>query len=362
MLQLRIYDLKKETENLFTNEIVNLLSKIHEYKGKQTLYIEANPDILTNLLDIAKIQSTEFSNKIEGIETTDQRINELIHEKVTPKNQNEEEIAGYRDVLELIHENHDHIEISPNVMLQLHKNLYKYSAKGIGGRFKNSDNAIEEIDELGNRRIRFKPISAFETPEAIHQLCLSYTREILKEEIDPLLLIPIFILDFLSIHPFNDGNGHMSRLLTLLLLYKSGYIVGKYISIEKIIENTKESYYDTLRKSSIGWHENFNNYQPFVEYYLGIILSAYKDFSDRVEYITNKKLTVKERTETIIKNHLGKISKSEIVNLCPDISEGSIERALGQLLKEEKILKITGGRYTKYVYHEENRLYLKADF
>ena len=348
---MREYNLENEAKNILKNNIVNIVSMIHEYKGKQTLYIEANPDILTSLLKIAKIQSTEYSNKIEGIRTTDKRINELINDKVKPKNRNEEEIAGYRDVLELIHENYENMDIKPNIILQMHKYLYKYSSKSIGGKFKDAENAIEEIDENGNRKIRFKPVSAFETPRAIDELCSSYNYEIQREIIDPLILIPIFILDFLSIHPFNDGNGRMSRLLTLLLLYKSGYIVGKYISIEKIVENTKETYYDTLQQSSIKWHENKNNYEFFVEYYLGIILSAYKDFSNRAEYLTNKKMTVKERTESIIKNHFGKISKKEIADMCPDINKGSIERALRELLYEDKILKITGGRYTKYIYN-----------
>ena len=348
---MREYNLENEAKNILKNNIVNIVSMIHEYKGKQTLYIEANPDILTSLLKIAKIQSTEYSNKIEGIRTTDKRINELINDKVKPKNRNEEEIAGYRDVLELIHENYENMDIKPNIILQMHKYLYKYSSKSIGGKFKDAENAIEEIDENGNRKIRFKPVSAFETPRAIDELCSSYNYEIQREIIDPLILIPIFILDFLSIHPFNEGNGRMSRLLTLLLLYKSGYIVGKYISIEKIVENTKETYYDTLQQSSIKWHENKNNYEFFVEYYLGIILSAYKDFSNRVEYLTNKKMTVKERTESIIKNHFGKISKKEIADMCPDINKGSIERALRELLYEDKILKITGGRYTKYIYN-----------
>ena len=350
---MRDYNLENEAKKILKNNIVNIVSMIHEYKGKQTLYIEANPDILTSLLKIAKIQSTEYSNKIEGISTTDKRINELINDKVKPKNRNEEEIAGYRDVLDLIHESYENLDIKPNIILQMHKYLYKYSPKSIGGKFKDTDNAIEEIDEKGNRKIRFRPVSAFETPRAIDELCLSYNYEIQRGVIDPLILIPIFILDFLSIHPFNDGNGRMSRLLTLLLLYKSGYIVGKYISIEKIVENTKETYYDTLQQSSIKWHENKNNYEFFVEYYLGIILSAYRDFSNRVEYLTNKKMTVKERTESIIKNHLGKISKQEIAEMCPDINKGSIERALRELLYEEKILKITGGRYTKYIYNNK---------
>ena len=348
---MRKFDYTEKWKKLLTPEIVGYLTTIHEYKGEQRLIAERHADVLESLVEVAKIQSTESSNKIEGIYTSDERLKKIVLDKTMPKTRNEREIAGYRDVLELIHENYENMDIKPNIILQMHKYLYKYSSKSIGGKFKDAENAIEEIDENGNRKIRFKPVSAFETPRAIDELCSSYNYEIQREIIDPLILIPIFILDFLSIHPFNDGNGRMSRLLTLLLLYKSGYIVGKYISIEKIVENTKETYYDTLQQSSIKWHENKNNYEFFVEYYLGIILSAYKDFSNRVEYLTNKKMTVKERTESIIKNHFGKISKKEIADMCPDINKGSIERALRELLYEDKILKITGGRYTKYIYN-----------
>ncbi len=345
---MREYNLRVEAEKLLTPNIVNVISLIHEYKGKQTLYIESKKDILTSLLKIAKIQSSEYSNKIEGIKTTNERIQELVNDKVEPKNRNEEEIAGYRDVLELIHENYENIPITPNVILQLHKELYKYSAISNAGKYKISDNIIEEEDTDGSKVIRFKPVSSFETPIAMQELCNSYNSEIIKGEIDPLFLIPIFIIDFLSIHPFADGNGRISRLLTLLLLYKSGYIVGKYISIEKLVENSKVSYYDSLKKSSVNWHENCNNYSFFVEYYLGIFLRAYKDFSNRVEYITNRNLSVKERVQIIVEKSVSKITKRDIVEMCPDISEGSIERALNQLLNEGVILKISGGRMTSY--------------
>lgn len=350
---MRRYDLGVESKKLLEPNIVKLITLIHEYKGKQTLYIESKKDILTSLLNIAKIQSSEYSNKIEGIQTTDERIKKIINEKVEPKNRNEEEIAGYRDVLELIHENYENISINPNIILQLHKNLYKYSPSSSSGKYKSTDNIIEENVD-GQRKIRFKPVSAFEIPTALELLCESYNKEILNENIDPLILIPIFILDFLSIHPFLDGNGRMSRLLTLLLLYKNGYIVGKYISIEKLVENSKESYYETLKKSSIDWHENKNNYVFFVEYYLGIILRAYKDFSNRVEYVTNKKLSVKERVRIIIEKNIAQITKKEISEMCPDISSGSIERALNELLNDGVILKISGGRFTSYIINSRN--------
>lgn len=351
---MREFNLNKESEKIYTPHIINMITLIHEYKGKQMLYIEAKKDILTNLLNIAKIQSSEYSNKIEGIETTDKRIKAIVNDKATPKNRNEEEIAGYRDVLEIIHENYENIPITPNYILQLHKYLYKYSSTSIGGKYKQVDNYIEETDSEGNKNIRFKPISAVETPYAMDDLCKSYNKEITKAEIDPLVLIPIFILDFLSIHPFSDGNGRMSRLLTLLLLYQNGYIVGKYISIEKIVENSKESYYETLKSSSINWHKNKNDYTFFVEYYLGIIINAYKDFCDRIEYITNKKMLAKDRVLITIEKSLSKISKKEINERCPDISISTIEKALAELLSENKIVKLGNGRYTYYYINTKN--------
>ena len=347
-MQMRKFDLLKESNSLMNNNIINLLSSIHEYKGKQSLYIEAKPDILSSLLSVARIQSTTSSNKIEGIYTTDQRINEIINNNVKPKNRNEEEIAGYRDVLNTIHENYDYIDINSNIILQLHRDLYKYAGLSYGGKYKNSQNYIEETLEDGTKRTRFAPLSPVETPIAVEELCNSYNKIINKGEVDPLLIIPIFILDFVSIHPFNDGNGRMSRLLTLLLLYKSGYIVGKYISIEKIIEETKETYYDALEKSSVNWHNNQNDYSYFVEYYLGIILSAYKEFASRVEYLTNKKLTAIERISILFMESVSPINKSYLMERCPDISETTIERSLNTLLKEKKIEKISGGRFTEY--------------
>ena len=345
---MRKFDLKQEYENTINNHIIHLMTSIHEYKGKQTLYIEAKSDSLTSLLNIAKIQSTTSSNKIEGIFTTDKRMKEIVSEKVAPKNRNEDEIAGYRDVLTTIHESYNYIDINSNTILQLHRDLYKYAGIGFGGKFKNSQNYIEETLEDGTKKIRFTPLSPVETPIAVEELCNSYNELLNNEEIDPLLIIPLFIFDFVSIHPFNDGNGRMSRLLTLLLLYKAGYIVGKYISIEKIIEDTKETYYDSLNESSVKWDKNKNDYSYFVEYYLGVILHAYKEFSSRVEYISNKKTTAKDRIIILFKESFSPINKSYLADKCPDISETTIERTLKELLNDNSIEKISGGRYTEY--------------
>lgn len=350
---MREFRYKAQYNQLLSSDIVSLLSLIHEFRGRQRLYFEAKPDALAQLLEIAKIQSTEASNRIEGIVTTSDRLKQLVRDKTMPKTRSEKEIAGYRDVLSTIHESYEFIPPKPSMILQLHRDLYKFTGKTIGGNYKNADNVIAEERSDGSQAVRFQPVPAWETPEAMQKLCDEYAAAVNDSELDPLLLIPMFILDFLCIHPFNDGNGRMSRLLTLLLLYRAGYIVGKYISIEKIISDTKDTYYEVLQESSCGWHEGKNDYQPFVRYLLGAIAAAYRDFASRVELLTNEKLNKAERVKAIIRNHTGKISKAEIAALCPDISEVTIERALNDLRKEETILKISGGRYTKYIWNHD---------
>ena len=349
---MRKFNLLEEYNSVISNNnIINLISKIHEYKGKQSYLLNVKEETLETLLKIAKIESTSSSNKIEGISTTDKRINEIVNQKLEPKNRNEEEIAGYRDVLSLIHDNYEFIDINHNTILQLHRDLYKYTGYSYGGKFKNSQNYIEEIDDKGEKKIRFTPLSPFETPLAIDELCKNYNELVQSETCDLLVLIPIFIFDFVSIHPFNDGNGRMSRLLTLLLLYKANYLVGKYISIEKIIEDTKESYYDTLQKSSVNWYSNENNYSYFVEYYLGIILRAYKELDSRIRIVDDKKITSYDRITNVFKDNIIPIDKFFLISKCPDLSETTIERILNTLLKEGKITKISGGRYTKYKWN-----------
>ena len=348
---MRDFNYKTEYKKLLTPEVVTYLTQIHEYKGQQNLFIEAKADELANLLEIAKIQSTKASNRIEGIITTDDRLKKIVREKTMPQSRSEKEIAGYRDVLATIHESHDYIPPKPSIILQLHRDLYKYSGKSIGGSFKNTDNVIAEELPDGHQIVRFDPVPAWETLEAITALCSAFETAMRDPELDPLLLIPIFILDFLCIHPFNDGNGRMSRLLMLLLLYRSGYIVGKYISIEKLISDTKETYYESLQASSYNWHEGTNDYAPFVTYMLGVLVAAYRDFERRIDLLTTKGLSKPDRVREVIKNHLGKITKSEIMAKCPDISQITVQRALADLLKSGEIIKLSGGRYTAYVWN-----------
>lgn len=343
------FDYKEAPKLLLTPDIVNMLSSLHEFKGKQELYIEAESDILTSLLDIAKIQSTKASNKIEGIYTSDERLEALVMEKAEPRNRSEEEIAGYREVLAIVHDSYEYIPLRPNNILQLHRDLYSFSSGNVGGRFKNIDNVIAETGKDGQQRIRFLPVPAFQTPEAMDHLCNEFNNAIERAEYDPLLLIPMFILDFLCIHPFNDGNGRMSRLLTLLLLYRSGYLMGKYISMEMLIEKTKETYYEALQNSSIGWHHDQNDYSSFVRYYLGILLKGYSEFQDRIEHLKYRKLSKADRVKAVFDKKLGVVKKSDIALLCPDISETTIERTLKDLSEAGSIEKVGKGRATGYV-------------
>lgn len=328
-------------------KIVRLISLINEYKGKEQLYIKQSPQILNTLKEVSIIQSAESSNRIEGIYTSDKRLKEIMNNNITPKDRSEGEIAGYRDVLNTIHNGYDAIPLTEGVILQLHRDLYKYTF-GSRGIWKTQDNIIEEILSDGSKYIRFKPVDAFNTPMYMSELCKRYKDEILKGEVDDLILISSFVLDFLCIHPFNDGNGRMARLLTLLLLYRSGYHVGQFISLEKIIEESKESYYDTLNKSSMLWHEGNHNEFIWMEYFLGTILAAYREFENRVGVVENIKGNKSNRVEKVIENTLGYFTKEDIRKKCPDIGESTLNRVFNNLKEEGLIESVGKGRNAKW--------------
>jgi len=347
---MHIYDYKDKPMELLTPEVVGLLGSLREFKGRQDLYVEAKADVLTSLLEVARIQSTGASNRIEGIFTSDERLAALVREKAEPRNRSEEEIAGYREVLATIHESYEYISPRVNTLLQLHKELYSFSGLSVGGRFKTTDNVIAETDKDGKQKVRFQPVPAFLTEDAVEQLCRAYQEAMGEGRHDPLLLTMMFVLDFLCIHPFSDGNGRMSRLLTLLLLYRAGFIVGKYISVEMLIEKSKGQYYEALQESSQGWHENVNSAMPFVRYMLGVLVKAYGEFETRVQHLAYRKLPKGERVREIVSRHLGKITKREIIEQAPDISETTIENTLADMLTEGVIEKVGKARATGYVW------------
>lgn len=337
---MRIYDYSSLRNLMLPMETVHLISKINEYKGKQELYKRQAPQILKTLKDVAVIQSTKASNAIEGIIITDKRLKGLMENKTNPFDRSEGEIAGYRDVLNLVHVSYEGIPIQPNVILQLHRQLYHY-LPAEGGKWKNADNVISEKHPDGTKRICFVPVSAFKTPEAMNVLCQEFNERKGKEDIESLILISLFILDFLSIHPFNDGNGRMARILTLLLLYTFDFEVGRYISLEKIIEDTKEAYYEMLRQSSQGWHENKNDIFPWVNYILRTFVVAYKELESRVGMVQTGKGNKGARIKNYIENKIGFFTKDDIRTVCPDVSESTINRVLHEL-KDQGLIEPTG--------------------
>ena len=301
------------------------------------------------MLEVATIQSTRASNRIEGIFTSDKRLKDLMDSKSEPKNRNEQEIMGYRNVLSTIHESYEFISFNPNIILQMHRDLYSSSNPSFGGKYKEPDNIIAQSDSKGHSFVRFKPVPSYQTPEAMENMCNAYKEAKQKTEINDLILIPMVILDFLCIHPFNDGNGRISRLLTTLLYYKSNYIVGKYISIEKLIEENKESYYETLKMCSNNWMDNNNQYESFINFYIGITTKAYNEFENRIEYLFTKKLSKPKQIKSFIDKNIGKINKREIMETLPNISKVTVERTLTDLVKTGYINKIGAGKLTSYI-------------
>ncbi len=344
---MRNFDYANLARRSWDSEILGLVAQIHEYKGRQELYLKQKPASLDRLIEIAKVQSTEASNEIEGIRTTNTRLMQLVRDKTTPRNRDEEEIMGYRDVLNTIHESYEYIPITPNYILQLHRDLYQYSHKSIGGSFKNTQNYISSTDADGRELVLFTPLPPYETAPAVEALCESYNRMIASQELDALLLIPVFIHDFLCIHPFNDGNGRMSRLLTTLLLYRSGYVIGRYISLESKIAKNKNLYYDALEQCQRGWYENAVDPTPFIRYLLQTILAAYRDFESRVDLV-DEKLPAIETVRRAVYNKIGKFTKSEVMELCPTLGKTSVETAIKQLVEQGLLVKHGSGRSTFY--------------
>ena len=341
------FNYSKKLSQLMRPEVIAALGNVREHRGKQSLYIATKPDILEKLCEVARIQSTGASNRIENISTTDGRLRELMEQKVEPRNRDEREIAGYRYVLDMIHESHDDIPVTPGVILQFHRDLYRYLDSSFAGKWKDADNAIAERLPTGEMVTRFTPTPATATPAAIQEICDSYAHEIEKGVYDPLLVSLVFVFDFVSIHPFNDGNGRMSRLMTLLLLYRNGYTVGKYVSIEAEIEKAKETYYEALAASSVGWNEGLSDYTPFVTYMLGVIGACYSMLDSRFSLLSSSgsnENTIREYFDSLIAS----ASKREILDANPTMSQRTVERILQKLQAEGYVEKIGAARSTRY--------------
>ena len=330
------------------SEVLGYIAAIYKEAGKQEQYLKQRPAELEKLVEIAKVQSTEASNAIEGIVTTNTRIRQLVEEKTTPRNRDEQEIAGYRDALNIIHENFDTIPVTRNYILQLHKILYSHMNNPLAGQTKNVQNYISASYPDGRTKILFTPLAPYETPKALDKICEEYNKVIGNFELEPLIAIPVFIHDFLCIHPFNDGNGRMSRLLTTLLLYHSGFEIGRYISLEAKVAKNKELYYDALNQAQNGWHEGTEDKVPFIKYLLSIILAAYKDFDDRFA-IVEEKLPAVDMVRKVVQSKIGRFTKQDIRELCPSLSVSSIEGALRKMVATGELRREGAGKSTCYV-------------
>lgn len=344
---MRTFNYSEIKNRKWDSDILGLIAAIYKEAGKQEMYLKQRPEELEKLVEIAKIQSTEASNAIEGIVTTSTRIKQLVEERTMPKNRDEQEIVGYRDVLNIIHESFDVIPISQNFILQLHKILYSHMNNPMAGKTKSVQNYISATYPDGHVETLFTPLSPYETPESLDKICEEYNRVIGNMEVEPLIVIPIFIHDFLCIHPFNDGNGRMSRLLTTLLLYRNGFYVGKYISLEAKIAKSKDFYYAALGQSQNGWHEGISDDVPFIKYFLETVLAAYKDFEERFSLVETK-LSALEMVRRATMNKLGRFTKQDIRELCPSLSISSIEGALRKLVALEELRKEGVGKSTCY--------------
>lgn len=340
---MRSFQYEKLPEELFCSEIMNLVASIHEYKGKQDFYIAAKPDILKAMPELAKVESTGASNRIEGLCPADDRLSAIVRGKTEPSTPLEYEIAGYSEVFQTISENYDYILPVPDSILQMHRDLYHYNPSADGGNFKTMSNGI------AGQNNGYEPLSEGEAPAALEALTKSFREAVAARTYDPLLLIPMFVLDFFCIRPFNVGNRRMSMLLSTLLLYRSGYMVGQYISVEGIIEKTRGVYHSRLEESARNWQEEKNSYLPFVKYYLEVVFSAYQEFASRLEYLQNRKLTKPERIKKLFDTTLKRVSKKKILEKCPDISMSTVEVTLSALLKEGYITKIGAGKNTSYI-------------
>lgn len=345
---MRYFDYSFLEHGMLPAGLVNTVSAIAGLRERENARKDDYPDIFTRLESIAKVQSVKGSNAIEGIVTSEQRINEIVNQNSAPLNHNEAEIAGYRDALAMIHAGHETLDIHERDILRLHEIMLSYGTAG-GGQYKRTNNVIMEIDASGARRVRFSPTLAVETPETMEQLILAYMDARNNGNINQLLLIPCFILDFLCVHPFADGNGRMSRLLSLLLLYKNGFDAGKYISFEEQINNRKTSYYEALRKSSEGWHGGQNSYFPFIENFISTLLFCYKELDKRFAAVNAKKITKRQRVETTVLNSLLPISKQEICYILLDISPTTVEAVLADMIKNGLVEKVGSGRNTRYI-------------
>ena len=319
-----------------SHSLLITVRSLGEFRGRQVLYSEQSLEILETLRRVAMVQSTESSNRIEGITVAADRLEPLVAKKVTPRDRSEQEVAGYRDVLATIHANYHKLRLSTDLIRNWHRTMYRFTGES-GGEWKKKDNAILEVLPDGRQVVRFQPVSALATAKSMERLVTLFNRAMNEGKADPLLLIASFVFDFECVHPFMDGNGRIGRLLTLLSLYQAGYEVGRYISLERIVEESKETYYEALLKSSHKWHEGQHDLRPWWNYFLGMLTAGYKEFELRVGTISSARGAKREMVQRAIEQMAGRFTIGDLRRVCPGVSYPTLQRALADLKRKRKV-------------------------
>ena len=345
---MHIFDYDRTLESLLSPEITALIADIHEFRGRQDYLLNAKDEVLDALVEVSREKSVMASNRIDGVTTPDYRIRDLFDEDAKPRNNDELAICSYRECFTHVLANYGEMQPTPDSILGLHKMLFSHLPSG-GGAWKTEDSAITELDGEGRESVRFRTVTAADTPIAMNLLCDAYGKAIDLGRFNPLLLSVVFIFDFLCIHPFQDGNGRMGRLLALTLMLRSRYMAAKYVSVDRIIEESRQDYYDALRQSSRGWHENAHDLKPYAKYILGVVLKTYREFAARLDGIVNERTSKSDRIRNVIAAAQGAITKREIVEKCPDISVITVSVALKRFCDEGYICKTGNGRNAAYV-------------
>ena len=346
---MHIFDYSFLKNDLLPAQLVTLAADISALKAMSAVHRQENAAAFSQLEALAKIESVKASNAIEGIVTTDERLRALVVGGAAPLNHTEAEIAGYRDVLEEIHLHADAHDFRESDIRAFHARMMRLADPAADGSWKKDDNVIAERLPDGRRVVRFRPTRAAETPETMRQLVLAYEEARDDAGVNKLLLIPCVILDFLCVHPFRDGNGRLSRLLTLLLLYRNGFDAGKYVSFEGAVNARKAEYYEALRQSSVGWTENAPRYFPFLVDFLTTLYTCYHELDRRFASVQAGRITKKSRIEKTVLDSFTPLSKADICGILPDVSPTTVEAVLGAMVRDGRIRRIGSGRASRYM-------------
>ena len=328
--------------------LAGLSDILYDLRARDQMRRSSNSSVFQNLRKSAIVESVESSNAIEGIVTTGARIREIVQNNAAPHTHDEHEIFGYKNALQEIYDDDFSEDLSEELVCHFHRLLLEATSPEEAGVYKKENNWIQERSPEGRISVRFIPTKAKDTREAMEQWVLAYHEARQESGISKLFLVGCVIVDFLCIHPFTDGNGRVSRILTTMLLQQNGFDIGRYISLERKINEYKAGYYDALKQASEGWHENKNDYTPFMIFLSQILYACYKDLDMKFIRNSTSQIPKSKQVEALLLQTFVPVSKEEILHRLPDISVTTVERVLGRMVKEGTIEKIGTYRNARY--------------